>query len=119
MLFVEIADSYDTQSKGLMHRRHLPEDSGMLFIFNDKRDLTFWGRNTYLPLDIAFVDDDNKIIKISKIDPLCEKVVHSGKECKIAIEANVGYFDSKNIKVGDTIIIDKKNSNGIVRFDKN
>ena len=59
MLKVEIADSPSTLERGLMYRKKLDYDSGMLFVFKRSQNLKFWGRNTYIPLDIAFVNKDN------------------------------------------------------------
>ena len=67
--------------------------------------LKFWGQNTYLPLDVAFISDDNVITKIAHISPLSNKVVMCEKDCKIAIETNHGYFDKNNINIGDKIEI--------------
>ena len=103
MLRVEIADTPYKQANGLMFRTEMPEDSGMIFVFKKADTLRFWGVNTYLPLDIAFVDEDNRITQIANIKPLSDRSVVSDKKCKIAIEANLGYFERNKICVGDTI----------------
>jgi uncharacterized membrane protein (UPF0127 family) len=103
MLKVEIADNPLKQAKGLMFRKALADDGGMIFIFKDPQKLSFWGLNTYIPLDIAFVNPHNRIVKISHIKPLSTKSVESEKDCRIAIEANLGFFEEHKIRVGDTI----------------
>ena len=117
MLRVEIANSLHDVQRGLMFRKHLAEDSGMLFDFNNPQKLNFWGLNTYIPLDIAFVDKTGRIKKISTISPLSSKTVSSDYECVIAIEANLGFFDQNRIRPGDQINIKQlSDKSGIVEF---
>ena len=104
-LIVEVADSPSKWQRGLMYRTSLDKEAGMLFKFNKNDVLNFWGLNTYIPLDIAFVSDDLQIIKISEISPRSFKTVSSDKKCKIAIEANKGFFSDNGIFVGDSIDI--------------
>lgn len=109
-LRVKISDTPEQQARGLMFVKQLEQDSGMLFVFGSVQKLSFWGENTYIPLDIAFVDANNKIIKIDKISPMSRNSVSSGSPCKYAIEANVGFFSSNGIRVSDRVIINKKDS---------
>jgi len=102
-LFVEIADSPSKWERGLMYRTQLDKKAGMLFKFNRNDILKFWGLNTYIPLDIAFVTDKLEIIKIGEINPKSFKSVSSDKECIMAIEANKGFFSDNNIAAGDNI----------------
>jgi len=119
MLKVEIAKKPRDLEKGLMFRTKLPQDNGMLFIFDSPQHLNFWGRNTYIPLDIAFVNPDGVIEKISHISPLSEKHVSSDNQCAMAIEANLGYFSYRNVKSGDKITIDElSDKTGMVLFHK-
>ena len=119
MLRVEIADTPSLQSRGLMFRRSMPYDSGMAFIFKKPRKLNFWGVNTYIPLDIAFVDKDNCIVKISRINPMSKNFVSSDTDCHIAIEANIDFFDQNNISIGDKINLHKTEStNAYIVFEK-
>jgi len=115
MLKVEVADSPSKQEQGLMFRHDLPEDEGMLFIFNKPQTLRFWGENTFIPLDIAFVSDDEKIVKISKIDTLSRRAIASPPNCIAAIETNAGFFKKHNIKEGAKIDVqrDKNGSHSI------
>ena len=107
MLKVEIADEPRTLAKGLMFRSNLGPDRGMLFCFNKSQPLSFWGRNTLLPLDVAFVDKNHQITKIAYIKAMSDDLVKSEKDCIAAIEANLGYFSSHNIKEGQEIKIEK------------
>lgn len=103
MLWVEIASDRYSQEQGLMFREDLGAEEGMVFAFGKPQVLKFWGMNTYIPLDVAFVDEDNRIVKIDRIKPLCLKAVSSDKHCVMAIEANEGFFKSNGIKVGDKV----------------
>lgn len=99
----EIAETYAKQEKGLMWRKHLPKDSGMLFDFKEDMPLTFWMKNTYIPLQIAFIDGSGKIIQISSMAPLSTRRIYSKKECRYALEVNEGWFDKNGIKEGDYV----------------
>jgi len=115
-LYIEIADNHASQAKGLMFRKSLPEYAGMLFKFTNPQKLKFWGSNTYIPLDIAFVSPKNIITKIGRIRPMDNTAVGSDEECTMAIEANDGFFSSQNIKVGDRIDLDEEDGAKIVVF---
>lgn len=112
-LFVEIADTPYKHQTGLMFRKEMSEDHGMLFKFRKPQNLKFWGLNTYIPLAIAFVSSENKITKISYISPHSEQIVSSDEDCVFAIEANYDFFRKNGIWVGDTIEI-KQNGNQYV-----
>ena len=105
-LTVEMADTPAALAHGLMYRKNMPNNEGMLFKFPSIREANFWGKNTYIPLDIAFIDKDNRIIEIKQIVPMSTKVVRSDGLCAMALEANAGYFDSNGIVVGHRINIE-------------
>jgi len=115
-LKVEIADTPSQHAKGLMFRKKLGEDEGMLFKFNNPQNLRFWGVNTYIPLSIAFVSSDNIIKKISYISPCNDKTICSDVDCDRAIEANYDFFQKNNVKVGDKIEILNEDYTTLVRF---
>jgi uncharacterized membrane protein (UPF0127 family) len=119
MLHVEIADNPYKQAQGLMFRKSMPDQTGMIFLFRKAEKLRFWGVNTFIPLDIAFVDQHHKITKISHIKPLSDRSVESDTDCHIAIEANYGFFEKNKIAVGDRINFERQSDRvGIVAFDK-
>jgi len=119
MLFVEIADTPYKKAQGLMFRKDMPDDEGMLFVFDKPQKLRFWGVNTFIPLDIAFIDDNNSITQISHIKPMSDITVASSTSCSIAIEANMGFFDKNNINVGDKIELVKQEADGaLINFIK-
>ncbi|MFA5759267.1 MAG: DUF192 domain-containing protein, partial [Clostridia bacterium] len=103
-------------SKGLMFRKNLPEDSGMLFVFGKEDELRFWGKNTYIPLDIAFIGKNKEIKDIQKISPLSEKTIGGKEKCLYALEVNEGFFNKNNIKIGDKVEIINNKYESIVVF---
>jgi len=113
---VEIASDPSDMSKGLMFRKNLPEDSGMLFIFGKEDELRFWGKNTYIPLDIAFISKNKQIKDIQKISPLSEKTIAGKEKCLYALEVNEGFFNKNNIKIGDKVEIINNKYESIVVF---
>lgn len=106
-LLVEIADNPQSLSYGLMHRQELADNQGMLFQFPYSLEASFWGKNTYIPLDVAFVNKNNEIIDVKNITPLSTKLVRSEGFCNMAIEANFGFFSKNNIKKGSKVKIIK------------
>lgn len=106
---LEIASSYADQSKGLSKRNKICNNCGMLFIYKKPTKLSFWMKDTSVPLDIAFLDTDMRIQEIVRnMEPFSNEIVKSSLLSRFALEMNAGYFDSKNIKVGDRLMIDIK-----------
>lgn len=102
-LKLEVADNPTLLAKGLMHRQELPVDAGMLFKFPSLLEASFWGKNTYIPLDIAFIDNNNNIIDIKNIVPMSTKTIRSNGLCNRAIETNAGFFSKNGIKIGNKV----------------
>ena len=103
-LWVEVAEDEAARSQGLMFRRQMPQDEGMLFVFEYPQLLSFWMKNTYLPLDIAFVASDGSILNILQMKPLDEGPRYlSQGQALYAIEANAGWFQRQGIKAGDKV----------------
>jgi uncharacterized protein len=109
-LKIEIADTPIKREKGLMNRKVLGENEGMLFKFPAHDNLRFWMKDTYIPLEIAFLNDDEEIIQISEMYPLSHKIISSKEPCKYALEVNKGWFSKNEIKEGASIkgILNKK-----------
>jgi uncharacterized membrane protein (UPF0127 family) len=104
-LGVEIAQDPEALEKGLMFRDRLPENQGMLFVFPAPRVLSFWMRNTYIPLDIAFIDELGIIIDIQHMLPNDEsKHYVSGSAALYALEMNGGWFKKNNITTGSKVL---------------
>jgi len=106
-LRVSVADTPHKQAKGLMFVDDMPFDQGMLFVFSNQRMLSFWGENTFIPLDIAFADSEGKIHDVKTISPFSLSAVRSSVPCKYAIEANLGYFTENKISVGDSVDVEE------------
>lgn len=102
-LSIEIADTPSKRATGLMDRKSLGEDHGMLFKFTHNDYLRFWMKSTYIPLDIAFLNDDGVIFQIAEMSPLSTRMICSNSPCKNALEVNRGWFKKNDIGVGDKI----------------
>jgi len=105
---IEIADSPDKLSTGLMYRRSLPDSAGMLFVLKESKLSCFWMKNTYIPLDIIFADENMEIITIQKnTTPLSEEPIPSKGYSMYVIEVKAGFCDKHRIKIGDFIKFSK------------
>lgn len=103
-LNVELADTPAEREKGLMFRKSMKESDGMLFVFDDEQKLNFWMKNTYIALDIAYIDKNGIINEIYRMKPLDVSVIYNSiKPAKYALEVNSGWFGRHNIKPGSEI----------------
>jgi uncharacterized protein len=102
-LQVEIAATRAHRGRGLMFRKSLPDDRGMLFIFPEERPLDFWMRNTHIPLSIAFADASGRILRIAEMQPLSDAAVSSGAPARYALEVNSGWFARHGVQPGDDL----------------
>ena len=103
-LYVEIADNPIKREYGLMDRKKMAKNCGMFFKFASPRYLSFWMKNTYIPLDIAFVNDEGKILEIKELIPLSTRAITSRELCRYALEVNKGWFRENGIKEGSYIL---------------
>lgn len=103
---IRIADDVASRSQGLMFVRQMPEMSGMLFKFDKPEVLRFWMANTYIPLDIAFVNKEGVIVKTESLIPLSLKTVSSGSPCLMAIEVPFGSLEKAGGSVGKRVKVD-------------
>ena len=97
---VEIADTPELCAKGLSGRNHLKADHGMLFVFQYSRRLSFWMKDTSIPLSIAFISPDGTIRQIEQMMPFDLNLVKSDAPVKYALEVNQGFFKKNGITVG-------------------
>ena len=102
-LTVEVADSDATRMQGLMHRRILPENRAMLFVFREVTHHAMWMKNTYIPLSVAFLDERGVIINIADMQPQTSDTHAAAKPAKYALEVNQGWFAKRKIKPGARI----------------
>ena len=106
-LTVEVAGDPKARECGLSRRNHLPRDRGMLFVYEKPMRLTYWMKDTFVPLSIAFLDADGRIINIQQMAPnQTTERYQSHKPARYALEANRGWFEANRINVGDTVSFD-------------
>jgi uncharacterized membrane protein (UPF0127 family) len=105
---VEIARTPEVQSKGLMFRESMPENHGMLFVFEGEQTRTFWMKNTLISLDMIFVSADNKVVDIKHNVPPCEEDpcprYESVKPAMYVLEINGGLAEKKGIDIGNLML---------------
>lgn len=101
---VEIARTEEQQAKGLMFRTALADDRGMLFVHSPSRDVSMWMRNTYIPLDMVFINADGTIHRIAeRTEPLSEKIISSQGRVSAVLELAGGAAQRLGLKVGDQV----------------
>ncbi|QQO11360.1 DUF192 domain-containing protein [Breznakiella homolactica] len=98
----EIAVSDEQRAQGLMHRRELADGAGMLFVFSQDQMLSFWMKNTLIPLSIAFIASDGRILEIHDMEPESTIPVKSTRSARYALEVPQGWFTRAEIIPGDT-----------------
>lgn len=99
----EVADSGRERSRGLMGRESLPAAHGMLFVYPEEERLSFWMRDTPLPLSVAFIDAEKRIVDIQRMQPESRERHTSAEPAMYALEMERGYFDEHDIEVGDEV----------------
>lgn len=99
-VLAEVADDEEERQQGLMGRQSLEPGRGMLFVFDDQRTRSFWMRNTYVPLDIAFLDRSQVIVDIQQMEPLTEEYYQSARPAMFGLEVPQGWFAEQGIEVG-------------------
>jgi len=99
-LTAEVAASPDQRSLGLMNRFSLKPDHGMLFVFERNEPLSFWMKNTYIPLSIAFIAPDGRIVNIEDMKPQTEESHASRGPAMYALEMKKGWFAERGIVPG-------------------
>ena len=100
---VEIADDAESRRTGLMHRKSMDENRGMLFVFDSDQKLSFWMKNTLIPLSIAYISSDGEILEIYDMKPESLRPVESVNSVRYALEMNRGWFERNGIEAGDFI----------------
>ena len=102
-LKAEVAHTDPARAQGLLHRRMLPENRGMLFVFTATAHHAMWMMNTYIPLSVAFIDERGVIINIEDMKPHTQDTHPAAKPAKYALEMNQGWFGKRGIKPGATV----------------
>jgi uncharacterized protein len=99
----EVAATEASRTTGLMNRFSLKPDSGMLFVFDNLQPLAFWMKNTYVPLSIAFIDAEGRIVNIEDMAPQTETSHFSRGLAQYALEMKKGWFENYGIGPGDRV----------------
>lgn len=102
-VLVELADEPHERSRGLMYRRKMSAGEGMLFVYPEAKPRSFWMKNTYLPLSIAFISDNGMIINISQMTPQSLDSVPSSGPAQFALEVPQGWFKEHGITAGQAV----------------
>ena len=97
----EVANTAATRSQGLMNREAVPDGTGMLFVWDREAVRSFWMQNTYVALDVAFIDADFRIVDIQQMEPRSTDVHDGARPAMFALEVRQGWFAEKGIEVGD------------------
>ena len=101
---VEVVSDEAGREKGLMYRRYMPQDRGMLFNFNEEAPVAFWMKNTYIPLDMIFISRKGVVTSIvANAEPLSERLIPSGGPVYAVLEVNGGVARGIGLKAGDKV----------------
>ena len=103
-VIAEIAATPDQRSTGLMHRFSLKPDHGMIFVFEHPEPQAFWMKNTFIPLSIAFIGGDGRIVNIEDMAPQDESQHWSAGPAQYALEMRKGWFAEHGIGPGDRVV---------------
>lgn len=107
-IFIEVPDDREEFARGLMFRKHLPWNAGMLFAYDNEEIRRFWMKNTLIPLDMIFVDSSSKIIDIKENVPPCKQeecpTYLSKEPAQYVLEVNAGFVQEKGVKIGDRLV---------------
>ena len=105
---VEVAKTVEERRTGLMYRKKLYNNEGMLFIFPREKIIQLWMKNTYIPLDVIFISKNKVIVDIKKnMEKLSETIVKSKVKSKYALEFNAGLINKLDIEIGDKVLFNE------------
>ena len=100
-VLAEVAATADERAEGLMYRDEVPDGTGMLFVFSDSQPRSFWMANTYVALDIAYLDPSYRIVDIIAMEPLVTDSYPSDAPAMFGLEVRQGWFADNGIGIGD------------------
>lgn len=109
-IVADLARTDEEKKKGLSERETLGENRGMLFVYEENVLLSFWMKDTSLPLSIAFISSEGRIIDIQDMEPFSQKTHKPNTHYKYALEVNQGFFENRNIGENDIIKIPQLSS---------
>jgi uncharacterized membrane protein (UPF0127 family) len=96
----EVADSMGTRMTGLMHRKSMAQNAGMVFVFDEVATHCMWMKNTLIPLSVAFIDESGAIVNVADMQPHSEQSHCAARPARYALEMNKGWFAQRGIKPG-------------------
>ncbi|WP_374265704.1 DUF192 domain-containing protein [Zoogloea sp.] len=99
----EVAASQENRMLGLMQRKRMPPNHGMLFVFTEPQRHCMWMKNTLLPLSVAFLDDEGRILNVEDMQPQTEDNHCAARPARFALEMNLGWFRQKGFGVGTRV----------------
>lgn len=102
-LRAEVASTPEERQKGLMHRRSMPENHGMVFVFERTGLWGMWMKNTYIPLSVAFISEDGRILNIEDMEPHTEDSHSASAPARYALEVKKGWFRKHKISAGQRV----------------
>jgi uncharacterized membrane protein (UPF0127 family) len=108
---VEVADTLQERTTGLMNREELDEDAGMVFLVPEPTDGPFWMKDTLIPLSVAFWDREGRIFRILDMEPCREETCPKYEPGGLwwgAVEVNQGFFEDRGVEVGDRVRLEKR-----------
>jgi hypothetical protein len=105
---VEVAKTIEERRTGLMYRKELLNNEGMLFIFPSEKIIQLWMKNTYIPLDVIFISENKVIVDLKKnMEKLSETIVESKVKSRYALEFNAGLINKLDIEIGDKVLFNE------------
>ena len=106
LIQVEIADTLELRRLGLMYRKELPHNCGMLFKFDQVSKQSFWMKNTFIPLDIGYIDSSGTLLEIYPMKPLDNRSTESlSDQIAMVLEMNQGWFRENKVSVGSRLFL--------------
>ena len=100
LIRAEVAADFGSRAQGLMYRKAMPSNAGMLFVFEQPGEQCMWMKNTLIPLSVAFMDEEGRIINIEEMAPQTLDSHCARRPARYALEMNAGWFSARGIKPG-------------------
>jgi uncharacterized protein len=100
LVTAEVADTMGSRMQGLMHRKSMAQNAGMVFVFEENAAHCMWMKNTLIPLSVAFIDEAGAIVNIADMQPHSEQSHCAARPARYALEMNQGWFAQRGIKPG-------------------
>ena len=108
LLDVEVADTDPKREQGLMFRRNLAGNQGMIFLFDEEQEISMWMKNTYIPLDMVFIDDKWRIVHIARnAEPFSTDIIPSVRPASRVLEIAGGQAQKLGLKISDAVSLEK------------